>query len=53
MKRPGQKNQKQRKPQHLHFMVTCEICTLQFEICGLPCFVFCPGCRTILKNGNE
>lgn len=34
---------------HVHFMCTCHACAQEFAICGLPCFVICPGCHATLK----
>lgn len=36
------------KDRHMHFVVTHHECPgrgeISFEICGMPCFVICPGC---------
>jgi hypothetical protein len=50
-RKPGPVKQETRP--HPHFMCGCSICGLSFEICGIPCFVFCPGCQAILTINTE
>ncbi len=35
---------------HVHFMCKCCACAQEFAICGLPCFVICPGCHLVLNQ---
>jgi hypothetical protein len=38
-------------PPHVHYMCGCPVCSQRFELCapaGIPCFVFCPNCRSTL-----
>jgi hypothetical protein len=54
---PGTADQKRRQWQqaksdneqtHIHFNCTCQSCGQEFMICGLPCFIICPGCHLAL-----
>lgn len=38
------------EPPHYHYMVgPCPICGSEIEVCGQPCFIFCPIDQTVLR----
>lgn len=38
------------EPEHYHVMVgPCPVCGSEIEVCGQPCFIFCPIDQTVLR----